>query len=240
MFILYNNLCRIINKRKCDYRMSFYDFVIKFYDGQDTIMGDIAQDMKDDSTFPKYATDWKRINDHLGHLSDHIDDDIRKRFKTLYERYEESGYLTNDAVKQQKVYEADQKMAQATQDHFLLSQDVAKHEKNDAWYWSYEFLTDEQNKILDAMADALSDTSYHELCHQLNVLRAEFGGKDDGKPHINKFASSPHPTYHEQKKCAIQSALYYGIFAKTLCLTDYAQKHHGYYKDFPYGENEGL
>ena len=105
-------------------------------------------------------------------------------------------------------------------------------------YWYLTDLTNEQEKLLDAMADVLTDSSYHELCHQLNGLKYEFDGPDDGEVHINQFSSNP--TKHDQKKYAIYAALYRGIFAKTINLAGQARKNHGYYNEFPFSGQEYL
>lgn len=45
--------------------MTFYEFVVKNYDGKNEPAGDLAEDMQDDKNFPKQATDWDKIESYL-------------------------------------------------------------------------------------------------------------------------------------------------------------------------------
>lgn len=83
---------------------------------------------------------------------------------------------------------------------------------NDNNYLDYDVLDAGTltNQAIQALTDSIDDTTYHELCHQLHGTKAEFDGQDDGEAHVQG----------DKKFYAVQSALYRGIFWKTLKALD--------------------
>ncbi len=78
-------------------------------------------------------------------------------------------------------------------------------------HWNPSHLTEEQRDMIRNMANAMSETTYHEICHQLNGTKMEFNGEDDGEVHI---ASK---NLHFRREYVLASAMYRGILGGVLC-----------------------
>lgn len=78
-------------------------------------------------------------------------------------------------------------------------------------YWHPGHLTKEQQNMIRNMADAMSDTTYHEICHQLNGAKWEFDGEDDGEVHN---IGNKDPRF--KREYALASAMYRGILGGVL------------------------
>lgn len=78
-------------------------------------------------------------------------------------------------------------------------------------HWHPAHLTEEQWNMIRNMADAMSDTTYHEICHQLNGAKMEFDGEDDGEAHTR----NTDPRF--KREYALASAMYRGILGGVLC-----------------------
>lgn len=77
-------------------------------------------------------------------------------------------------------------------------------------HWNPAHLTEEQWDMIRNMANAMSETTYHEICHQLNGTKMEFDGADDGEAHTRN--SDP----YFRREYALASAMYRGILGGVL------------------------
>lgn len=78
-------------------------------------------------------------------------------------------------------------------------------------YWNPEHLTEEQWDMMRNMANAMSETTYHEICHQLNGRQVViFDGVDDGEAHT--LNTDP----YFRREYALVSAMYRGILGGVL------------------------
>lgn len=77
-------------------------------------------------------------------------------------------------------------------------------------HWNPAHLTEEQWDMIRNMASAMSETTYHEICHQLNGTKMEFDGEDDGEAHTRN--TDP----YFRREYALASALYRGILGGVL------------------------
>lgn len=64
-------------------------------------------------------------------------------------------------------------------------------------------------KIINAIADVLTDEEYHEICHQLHGTKSEYNGLDDGLYHNSDDLLTG-------KRHAVRDSLYRGVFAATM------------------------
>lgn len=76
--------------------------------------------------------------------------------------------------------------------------------------WNPAHLTGEQWDMIRNMANAMSETTYHEICHQLNGSKMEFDGVDDGEAHTR----NEDPYF--RREYALASAMYRGILGGVL------------------------
>lgn len=75
--------------------------------------------------------------------------------------------------------------------------------------------TPAQRKMIQYLADELTEREYHELCHQLHGTKAEFDEVD---------GECDKPTQEQRYYYTTQSALYRGIFWQTLERLDILQE----------------
>lgn len=83
---------------------------------------------------------------------------------------------------------------------------LEKVRADDALNYDVQFDGVRVHQAIQALTDNLDNETYHELCHQLNGTKAEFDVADDGEAHVSS----------NQKFYTVQSALYRGVFWRTL------------------------
>ncbi len=91
---------------------------------------------------------------------------------------------------------------------FILPNDTINDSNSNGYdyNWNSSYL----NKFINAMAKVLTNQEYHELCHQLYLVKSEYNEKDDGELHESGWSLL------DKKRKVIADSLYCGIFSAAM------------------------